>query len=181
MKTLLISIALMATMLTHAQDKKQVTTTIFKASITCENCKAKIMKQLPYEKGVKNVEVDVDSKLITVSYKSIKNTDEKMNEAIKELGFESEIKGHPMTFIVSGNCNMCKQRIEEALLDIEGVNMAAWNAETKEVQVLVSSSVLTIDKLQEVVAKAGHDTNGAKAGDEIYASLPDCCKYIRNK
>ncbi|WP_430817561.1 heavy-metal-associated domain-containing protein [Carboxylicivirga sp. RSCT41] len=179
MKAIVISMVLMASVLVQAQDKKELTTTVFKASITCNNCKAKIMKQLPYEKGVKSVDVDVDAKLVTVSYKKLKNTDKKMNEAIKELGFESEIIGHPLSFTVKGNCDMCKQRIEEALLNVEGVNMAVWNAESQNVKVLVSLSDTTIDKLQDSVAKAGHDTEGAKADDQIYASLPECCRYSR--
>ncbi|MBK3519863.1 heavy-metal-associated domain-containing protein [Carboxylicivirga marina] len=181
MKTLIISIALMLSTIANAQDKNQVTITVFKASITCENCEAKIMKQLPYEKGVRNVQVDVDKKLISVSYKVAKNTDDQLNAAIEKLGYESEIFGQALAFKVYGNCDMCKDRIEEALSSIEGVQSAMWNSSLKEAYVVVGSADVTLIDLQRYVANAGHDTEFIKAQDEVYALLPACCKYSRNK
>ena len=35
-----------------------------------------------------------------------------------------------ISFIVSGKCDMCKERIENAL-DIKGIKFADWNEETK--------------------------------------------------
>jgi copper chaperone CopZ len=172
---------MVSTMLIHAQDKKQVITTVFKASITCDNCEAKIMKQLPYEKGVMGVDVDVLNKLITVKYKEIKNTDEKINVAIKKLGYESEIIGHPLVFTALGNCDMCKRRMEDALMNIEGVDVANWDKGAQKLSVLVNTSELSVNDLQQVVAGVGHDTEGVNAEEDIYQLLPDCCKYTRRK
>ena len=60
-------------------------------SIDCEGCKAKIEKNIAYEKGVKDLEVDLKSKLVTIKYRADKTTPEKLEKAIKELGYKTEI------------------------------------------------------------------------------------------
>ncbi|TRX72053.1 heavy-metal-associated domain-containing protein [Carboxylicivirga sp. M1479] len=177
MKTITLVLILLVTILTNAQEKNQVTTTTFKASITCENCEAKIMKQLPYEKGVKDVRVDVDNKLVTVSYKSLKNTDERLNSAIKKLGFQVVTIGQPSIIAVNGNCDMCKERIEKATLQLDGVDVAIWSAKEKQLSVFYDDSMINLGMIEQAVAAVGHDAGSSIAKDEVYASLPDCCKY----
>jgi copper chaperone CopZ len=77
---------------------------------------------------------------------------------------------------VYGNCGMCKERIETAL-DYKGIKKAAWNPATKNLQVIFVSSKITEQRICELVAAAGHDTDAVKAKDEVYAELPFCCLY----
>ncbi|MBX2962713.1 MAG: cation transporter [Cyclobacteriaceae bacterium] len=77
---------------------------------------------------------------------------------------------------VYGNCGMCKERIEAAL-DYKGIKTSSWDAQTKNLKVVYSPSKITEQKIHELVAAAGHDTNKVKAKDEIYADLPFCCLY----
>jgi len=60
-------------------------------SMTCENCKAKVEKNIAYEKGVKDLEVDLPSKIVTIKYRTDKTSPEKLTKAIQELGFKTEV------------------------------------------------------------------------------------------
>jgi hypothetical protein len=82
------------------------------------------------------------------------------------------------TFTVSGNCGMCKSRIENAAKEA-GATEAKWDVEAQllTVKVGAKSSVLAI---QQKVAAVGHDNAGAKAPDAVYDKLHGCCKYDRN-
>ncbi|MBT4399360.1 MAG: heavy-metal-associated domain-containing protein [Bacteroidetes bacterium] len=73
------------------KDKKNIKTMTCWASMDCENCQAKIEKNIAFEKGVKDLKVDLKSKLVTVQYRSDKTSEAKIEKAIKKLGFKTEI------------------------------------------------------------------------------------------
>ena len=53
----------------YAQKKEAATkTTVFMTDIDCENCAKKITNSIPFQKGVKDVKVDVPTKKVTVTY-----------------------------------------------------------------------------------------------------------------
>lgn len=82
------------------------------------------------------------------------------------------------SFRVSGNCNMCKKRIEKAAL-IDGVNKCDWNVQSKVMTVSYDASKTNAGTIQQKIAAAGHDTEMEKATDESYNNLPGCCQYER--
>ena len=82
---------------------------------------------------------------------------------------------------VSGNCEMCKERIETAAKSVAGVTLAEWSAETKQLHVSFDKGKTNIDYIQKAIAKAGHDTEKYKAPDDVYKALPECCLYERFK
>lgn len=83
-------------------------------------------------------------------------------------------------FLVNGKCEMCEKRIEMAALSLDGVSKADWNKETKEINVTIDDSKTDLQKVQEAIAKVGHDTQAIKSTDEAYSELPSCCKYNRS-
>jgi len=85
------------------------------------------------------------------------------------------------SFKVYGNCEMCKTRIEKAAKSVEGVSVADWNAETKMIALTFDDSKTDVNKVQQAIAKVGHDTDMHKATDEAYNKIADCCKYERVK
>ncbi len=99
--------------------------------------------------------------LLMVSFSFVANAQEK-SEAFK----------------VSGNCGMCKSKIEKAAKGA-GATFAAWDVETKQLTVKYSSTSASAAKIQQSIAKAGYDTPGAKATAEAYNNLHGCCKYER--
>lgn len=82
-------------------------------------------------------------------------------------------------FKVYGNCGMCETRIEKAANSVDGVSEADWDKETKMIEVSFDKSKTDVHKVHMAIANAGHDTEIHKASDEVYNSLPGCCKYER--
>ncbi len=80
------------------------------------------------------------------------------------------------TIKVSGNCDMCKARIEKAA-KIDGVSKAEWNKDTKILAVTFDPAKINTDAIGKKVAAAGHDTEKVKAEAKAYEKLPSCCKY----
>ncbi|MBV5314040.1 MAG: efflux RND transporter periplasmic adaptor subunit [Prolixibacteraceae bacterium] len=80
-------------------------------------------------------------------------------------------------FKVSGNCDMCKERIETAAKSVSGVGSAEWSSETKMLQVKFDASKTNSDTIQKAIAKVGHDTENFKAPENVYKELPECCLY----
>ena len=77
-----------------AQDKNKKTVTVrFDTSIDCQNCVNTIMKNIPFEKGVKDVKCDLKTKIVTVEFIPEKNSKEQIRRAIEKLGYTArEIK-----------------------------------------------------------------------------------------
>ncbi|PLX15003.1 MAG: hypothetical protein C0599_17780 [Salinivirgaceae bacterium] len=89
----LIAIALLVStsVSLQAQDKK-VQKTTFECNLDCHKCEMKIMKEIPFEKGVKDVKVDLDKKEVTVEYKTSKNSDAQLKKALEKMGYVVTIK-----------------------------------------------------------------------------------------
>lgn len=81
-----------------------------------------------------------------------------------------------ITFKVSGNCDQCKERIENAA-DIKGVKVCTWDIKTHVAKVVYNPSKVTPEQIKQAIANAGHDVEGYKASDKAYKELSDCCKY----
>jgi mercuric ion binding protein len=84
------------------------------------------------------------------------------------------------TFKVWGNCGMCKRTIEKAA-NVEGVEKATWNRETKIFTIVYNPTVISNEKVQKAIAAAGYDTEKFNGDDKAYEKLPGCCHYERKK
>lgn len=84
------------------------------------------------------------------------------------------------TFKVSGNCEMCKERIEISTKKLNGIINADWNIKTKMLKVSFDKNLINIDKIRTNIANVGHDNGKYKSTDEVYNNLPECCKYRNN-
>lgn len=80
------------------------------------------------------------------------------------------------TIKVSGNCEMCKARIEKAA-KLDGVVKAEWNKKDKTLTATFDQAKTNIEEIGKKVAASGHDTEKVKATDAVYDKLPGCCKY----
>lgn len=79
---------------------------------------------------------------------------------------------------VSGNCGMCKAKIEKAAKS-SGAKEATWDADKKVLTVKYNSSSTNAAKIQQAIAAVGYDTRDVKATDEAYNKLHGCCQYDR--
>lgn len=84
------------------------------------------------------------------------------------------------TLSVKGNCDMCKDRIENAAL-IKGVKKATWDKHTQKLTVIYDSTKTSAEKILKSIADAGHDNEKFTAPDEVYNRLPKCCAYRGNE
>ena len=80
------------------------------------------------------------------------------------------------TYEVDGVCGMCKNRIENAALSLDGVISADWSMETHKLNVTYKKDV-NPDQILKAIADAGHDNEKFKAPDVVYNNLPNCCHY----
>lgn len=107
--------------------------------------------------------------LFTLSLNSFAQANEHEN-SIASLKNES--------FKVWGKCDMCKSRIEKAVIEA-GATSASWDIKTQILKVSFDPSKTSKDALSKKLASVGHDTEKYKAPDDVYAKLPGCCHYDR--
>jgi hypothetical protein len=84
------------------------------------------------------------------------------------------------TIRVYGNCEMCKEHIENAAKEA-GVSTADWNEKTKLLVVSYDDVKTTNLKIQQKIAAVGYDTQDVKASEKSYKKLDKCCQYERKK
>ena len=77
----------MVSLSANAQGKNEKTV-VFYANLHCESCKAKVEKNIPFEKGVKDLKVDLEKKTITITFRKDKNTEENLRQAIEKLNIK---------------------------------------------------------------------------------------------
>ena len=75
------------------QKKGEIVTTVFTVDIDCESCSARIMNNVPViGKGIKDIQVDVPSKEVTVTYDSAKTSPEELIKGFGKIRVKAEEK-----------------------------------------------------------------------------------------
>ncbi|MEG0796514.1 MAG: heavy-metal-associated domain-containing protein [Odoribacter sp.] len=90
-KFVLILAAMLIAAISVDAQKKGEKTVVFNANLHCASCKAKVEKNIPFEKGVKDLKVNMEAQTITIIFKEDKNTVENLQKAIEKLSVQ--IKG----------------------------------------------------------------------------------------
>ncbi|KIC65235.1 TonB-dependent receptor [Chryseobacterium taiwanense] len=81
-------------------------------------------------------------------------------------------------FKVKGNCEMCKERIENTAKKA-GAKTATYSIDLQTLTLETDHTISTDDILKKV-AEAGHDNEKFKSDNSAYEALPGCCHYERN-
>jgi copper chaperone CopZ len=91
LKSIIISIGLVFLFSngSYSQDKKTVELKI-KTSAVCGQCKDRIEKGMAYEKGINDINLDVNTKVATVRYNPSKTTPADIRKAISKLGYDAD-------------------------------------------------------------------------------------------
>ena len=88
-KLLVLIITTLMVVSTYAEDKKKkVSEVTYKVEMDCQSCVNKITKNIPFEKGVKDLNVDFEGQTVTVKYREDKTSKENLVKAFKKLEFE---------------------------------------------------------------------------------------------
>ncbi len=94
MKTIRLVLMLAAMLLAAISvnaEKKGEKTVVFNAVLNCKSCVAKVEKNIPFEKGVKGLEVDLEAQTIAITFREDKNNEENLRKAIEKL--DVKVKG----------------------------------------------------------------------------------------
>jgi periplasmic mercuric ion binding protein len=80
-------------------------------SAICGMCKEKIETNMAFEKGVKSVELDEESKILEITYRTSKTTPEKLRKAVSELGYDADdVEADPVAYEKLPPC--CKKGVD---------------------------------------------------------------------
>ncbi|MCI0522846.1 MAG: heavy-metal-associated domain-containing protein [Bacteroidales bacterium] len=91
-KLTLLFFLLVGPLSVQAQSKsKDLATVKFDTSIDCEACVNTIMKNIPFEKGVKDVKCDLTTKEVTIEYQASKTKPELLKRALEKLGYTAKV------------------------------------------------------------------------------------------
>ncbi len=106
MKKIILLLSFILSIEASAQTKKNEVVKI-KTSAECNECKKKIESNLIYEKGVKFCKLDVESKLLTVTYNPEKISLSQLKIAVSKLGYDAdEVKADSLEYAKLPEC--CK-------------------------------------------------------------------------
>jgi len=75
-----------------SQEQKKVETITIKTSAVCGMCKERIENDMKFEKGVTDVNLDLKTKILTVTYKTSKTNPDKLREAVTKIGYDADDK-----------------------------------------------------------------------------------------
>ena len=83
MATTLLSISALA------QEKKVEKVSILTSAV-CGDCKVRIENGLAYTKGIKDVNLDLETKVATVKYSTSRTSVDEIRKAISKLGYDAD-------------------------------------------------------------------------------------------
>ena len=86
---LIIGLFLFLSSVSFSQEKKSAELKV-KTSAVCGQCKDRIEKGMAYEKGIKDVNLNVDTKIATVTYNPSRTTPLEIRKAISKLGYDAD-------------------------------------------------------------------------------------------
>ncbi len=90
-KAILALLIIMMPASVTAQEKGRETATVkYDTSIDCQNCVNTIMKNLPFEKGVRDVTCNLQTKVVTIKYNPDKTKPELLKRALEKLGYTAK-------------------------------------------------------------------------------------------
>ena len=69
---------------------KKIETIKIKTSAMCTQCKDRIEQGMAYEKGVKDVVLDVETKIATIKYNMKTTTPDELRKKISKLGYDAD-------------------------------------------------------------------------------------------
>jgi len=63
---------------------------VFSVDMDCHNCEQKVKKNIPYQRGVKDLTTNLDKQLVTIKYQTNRTDKDKLKKSIEKLGFKAE-------------------------------------------------------------------------------------------
>lgn len=133
-KSMVLAAAVLLGLVNNVVAQSKDATVILAANVTCENCKAKIEKNMGFQKGVNSVNADIDKDIVTINYKVGKNDAASLSAALEKLGYENTINSSTDTTKAcckKGKGNCCKKGAAEGKPCCKGDSTKCKKAEGK--------------------------------------------------
>ena len=92
MKKILIFLLALMPMVAVVAGKQDKQVVVLSCDIHCQGCCDKIMKNIAYEKGVKDIVCDLKTKTVTVTYDANKTDIQTLLKAFEKIGKPAKIK-----------------------------------------------------------------------------------------
>ena len=89
-KLILLTVALLFAVVLQAQTIKEVVFTT-EPEIECNNCVKRIKENIRFEKGVKAINPDLNTKLVTIQYDSEKTNPENLIKAFAKIKYKATV------------------------------------------------------------------------------------------
>ena len=92
MKKIVVILAALGILLA-AEASKPVAkrTVLYKTSIECNSCKTKVLDNIAFEKGVKDVSVNLPEKTVKIVFDEAKTDTLTLAKAIRKLGYTAKV------------------------------------------------------------------------------------------
>ncbi len=105
---LLAGFALQAQEKSNSKKDSKYETVEIQTSAICGDCKERLEHDLAFEKGVKSVELDDETKVLTIQYKKGKNNKENLKKAVTKVGYDADdLPADPKAYDALPQC--CKK------------------------------------------------------------------------
>jgi len=91
-KILIAMILAFVSFTSMAQSKKENKTTTFEVDLHCDACVKKVQSNIAFEKGVKDLNISLENKEVTVTYRADKTSPDALKKAFEKLGYVAKVK-----------------------------------------------------------------------------------------
>lgn len=81
----------MTTLSAAPRKPKATKTVVYQTTLDCEKCAKKITENVSFEKGVKDLKVDVPTKQVTVTFDAARTDTLTLRKAINKLGYKAQV------------------------------------------------------------------------------------------
>ncbi len=90
--TIIITLSIIGLQAQNKKNKneKKLETIEIQTSAVCGMCKEKLEHDIAFEKGVRFVELDNKTKVLTIKFKKGKNTKENLKKAVTKVGYDAD-------------------------------------------------------------------------------------------
>ena len=72
------------------ETEKKIDTVEIKTSAVCNMCKERLEHDMAFEKGVKSVELNNETKVLTITFKTNKTNKEELKKAVTKIGYDAD-------------------------------------------------------------------------------------------
>lgn len=162
MKRIILALVAIITVSAFALAKTESEKVTFKVNMHCAACQQKIEKNIAFEKGVKDMKVNLEDKTVCVTYDASKTNAEKLKAGFAKLGYEANVDAPKACKNTTGDKKCCTKEGAEKQCCKAGAEAKACAKEGTEKQCCKAGAE----------AKACANENGEKKCDAVKTQCP---------